>query len=301
VVTNYEGSVTSNEATLTVSAATVPVLESLTPADGAAEVSPGSGEIIFAFSEPMDMSKPGTVALSNPDVSIPYTSYAPVLWGGEWLDNKTYRIFRGFLLDLEEYTLTIAGFSSAAGVEMLPATSRFMTGRTPAVPIRREVILIVEQGVVTDFPAGRHFMDSGGDFELTILSLPAGQIPKVATTRTTDQTGGVEITPLANNAYHVVIRNVYQSIKITLGYIPAIDANSTANATVEATGVWSSGGQLHIASPTSGTAQVFSLTGQLVKTIPYAAGETMTQPLARGVYIVKTASGVFKVSLNQDL
>jgi hypothetical protein len=292
-------SVASNAVTPT--AATVPVLKSLTPADGAAEVFPGSGEIIFAFSEPMDMSKPGTVALSNPDVSIPYTSYAPVLWGGEWLDNKTYRIFRGFLLDLEEYTLTIAGFRSAAGVEMLPATSRFTTGRTPALPVMREVILRSAPGVVTNPPAGRHFVPSGQNFEFIILSLPADQIPAVKTDRATDQVGGVEITPLPNGAYLVVVREIRQTIEIIPGLTTPVDPNSTANAAVETTNVWSSNGQLHIASPTSGTAQVYSLTGQLVKTIPCAAGETASATLAKGLYIVRIDGKTFKVSLNQDL
>jgi hypothetical protein len=94
----------------------------------------------------------------------------------------------------------------------------------------------------------------------------------------------------------VTIKMVNQNITITI-----TSGTPDGIETVEGAKVWSYGGALYITAPTSGTAQVYSLTGQLVKTLTYAAGETVTQPLARGVYIVKTAKKTFKVSLNQDL
>jgi hypothetical protein len=68
--------------------------------------------------------------------------------------------------------------------------------------------------------------------------------------------------------------------------------------TVESEKVWSYGGQLYITSPQVGTAQVFSLKGQLVETLTYAAGETASATLAKGIYIVRIDEKTWKVIVN---
>jgi hypothetical protein len=71
--------------------------------------------------------------------------------------------------------------------------------------------------------------------------------------------------------------------------------DATANVPLPSTKVWTYNGRLHLTSPTAGTAKVYNLTGSLVKIIPYAAGETISEPLQKGIYIVKTEKGVWKV------
>jgi hypothetical protein len=61
--------------------------------------------------------------------------------------------------------------------------------------------------------------------------------------------------------------------------------------------VWSSGGQLYIAAATNGAAQVYAVSGQLLKTVTLTAGQTTATPLPRGVYIVATGGKTWKVIL----
>jgi hypothetical protein len=73
----------------------------------------------------------------------------------------------------------------------------------------------------------------------------------------------------------------------------------TANTVVASTtGVWSVSGRLYITAPQSGTAQVYSLTGALVKTVVVSAGETTVTPLSRGIYVVKTNGKTVKVMVH---
>jgi hypothetical protein len=59
--------------------------------------------------------------------------------------------------------------------------------------------------------------------------------------------------------------------------------------------VWSSGGQLYIAGVASGAAQVYSVAGQLLKTVSFTAGQTTATPLPRGIYIVVAEGQTWKV------
>jgi hypothetical protein len=61
--------------------------------------------------------------------------------------------------------------------------------------------------------------------------------------------------------------------------------------------VWSSGGQLYIAATTNGAAQVYAVSGQLLKTVALTAGQTAATPLPRGLYIVATGGKTWKVIL----
>jgi hypothetical protein len=59
--------------------------------------------------------------------------------------------------------------------------------------------------------------------------------------------------------------------------------------------VWSSGGQLYIAGATSGMAQVYTVSGRLLKTVSFTSGQTTATPLPRGIYIVAAAGRTWKV------
>jgi hypothetical protein len=77
--------------------------------------------------------------------------------------------------------------------------------------------------------------------------------------------------------------------------------NSLSGASVEpvsASGVarvWSSGGQLHIEAATNGTAQVYTVVGQLVRTVALTAGQTTVTSLPHGVYIVVLDGKTWKI------
>jgi hypothetical protein len=65
----------------------------------------------------------------------------------------------------------------------------------------------------------------------------------------------------------------------------------------ESSNVWSSGGQLYIDAATAGAAQIYALSGQLLKTVALTAGQTTATPLPRGVYIVVAGGKTWKVIL----
>jgi dienelactone hydrolase len=61
---------------------------------------------------------------------------------------------------------------------------------------------------------------------------------------------------------------------------------------------WSYGGQLHLYSPKAGKASIYTLAGQLYKHSVLSAGETVTLPLPKGMYIVRIDNRTWKVFVN---
>jgi len=54
-------------------------------------------------------------------------------------------------------------------------------------------------------------------------------------------------------------------------------------------------GSLYIYAARDGEARIYNLTGQLVKAIPYAAGETVRTALPTGVYVVVVNGRTYKI------
>jgi hypothetical protein len=113
---------------------------------------------------------------------------------------------------------------------------------------------------------------------------------KVTTGTARDTDGRVILERIALDSMRVTIKMVNENIRITV-------TSDTPDGieTVESAKVWGYGGALYISSPTSGTAQVYSLTGRLTSIFNYTAGVLFSTPLAKGVYIVKTDNETFKV------
>jgi hypothetical protein len=80
----------------------------------------------------------------------------------------------------------------------------------------------------------------------------------------------------------------------TVHYYPDPSGNIPVSA---GSNVWSSGGQLYIAATANGAAQVYAVSGQLLKTVALTAGQTTAMPLPRGVYIVVAGGKTWKVTL----
>jgi hypothetical protein len=212
------------------------------------------------------------------------------------------------------YTFTVTATNSigtsapsAASNAVTPTASVTPPPPPPVTPTQRQVYLSsAPEGFTYDRPAGTYFVDSRGDFVFIIITttiddangaLKAAGHPldnlKVTTGTARDTNGGVILERIATDSMRVTIKMVNENITITV-----TSGTPDGIKTVDGAKVWSYGGELHLYSPAAGEAWIYSLTGQLVKKLTYTAGETVTQPLARGVYIVKTEKKTWKVIVN---
>jgi hypothetical protein len=168
-------------------------------------------------------------------------------------------------------------------------------------PIRREVYLPEVPGVVTSLPAGLHHVISGTDF-VFVLSPAEGrefeEAPVVRASRPNDPDVIVldaTVTLNGDGTYTVTIPGVIQPIDVV---IEAPVTPGTGTAAITGNSVWSAGRRLYIQAVAPGEAQVYAQSGALVKAIPYAAGETVTE-LPAGIYIIKANGKAQKVVVNK--
>jgi hypothetical protein len=96
----------------------------------------------------------------------------------------------------------------------------------------------------------------------------------------------------------------YSGSELALEYYAIFYPNTLTPSAVEpvpervVTRVWSSGGQLYIAAASAGRAQIYTVAGQLMKTVALVAGETVATPLPPGVYIVVAEGKTWKAINN---
>jgi hypothetical protein len=158
--------------------------------------------------------------------------------------------------------------------------------------IRREVTLPHIPGATTDPPAGTYYIDSGEDFIFTVYPDPANSLLTLFVTagRIFDENGGgVTWTANGDGSYTVRIRQIRENITVSVSF-------STGNSAIDGgTQVWSHADALYIASPRDGEARIYSLSGVLMKIIPFAAGETVRTQLPGGFYIVVSGRERYKV------
>jgi hypothetical protein len=182
------------------------------------------------------------------------------------------------------YTVTVdiaEGTNYTDTTDLLLGTFTILIQNAPNLPARIVTLPFVPDAS-TNPPAGSYSLPSGGDFTFTLRpsSSLAGLAPSVTTGRASDAEGGVTCTPNADGSYTVVIRSVRQLLTVGIAFIPS-DA-----VTVQGSSVWSSGGRLHIVVARPVEARILTLSGILVKTLRLAAGETVTDTLPSGIYIV---------------
>jgi hypothetical protein len=168
-------------------------------------------------------------------------------------------------------------------------------------PVRREVHLPAVPGVVTSLPAGLHQVISGTDF-VFILSPAEGRefeaAPVVRASRPNDPDIimlDAAVTPNSDGTYTVTVPGVLQNMDIL---IEAPVTPATGNAAITGDRVWSAGGRLYIQAAVPGEAQIYGLTGTLVKAISCTAGETVTE-LPAGTYFIKANGKAQKVVVNR--
>jgi len=78
------------------------------------------------------------------------------------------------------------------------------------------------------------------------------------------------------------------------GTAGANSGETGTDAIIGKTKVWSDGNALHISAATETQADIYSITGALVKKLRLSAGEVQ-ESLERGLYIVKTPDKAAKV------
>jgi parallel beta-helix repeat protein len=168
-------------------------------------------------------------------------------------------------------------------------------------PIMRQVLLPKVPGVVTDPPDGQHYAISGTDYTF-VLSPAEGRefegTPVVRVSRPNNPDIIVleaTVTPNGDGTYTVTIPGVIQNIDVI---IEAPVTPATGTAAISGNRVWSAGGRLYIQAVAPGEALVYAQSGALVKAIPYAAGETVTE-LPAGIYIIRANGKAQKVVVNR--
>jgi hypothetical protein len=169
----------------------------------------------------------------------------------------------------------------------------------PTPIIQREVTLDVSPYFVSDPSPGIFSVESMHNLKITLTplgTLPDGYVPKVTTNRRLipDDKGGVNVTLNDDGTYTVRIMRIQEETVITIAASPAT-ASENISAVARA---WSYGRQLYIvAGATNGQAYIYSISGVLVKIIPFAAGETVHTTLPTGIYIVTVDGKRYKVMI----
>jgi hypothetical protein len=176
-------------------------------------------------------------------------------------------------------------------------------------PIPRWVTIEPTPYFDVDPEPGSFVVMSGSNLVLTLTprpSLPEGYAPRVTTNRTIyadKYPSGIKITANDDGTYSVQIAYIIEETVITIAAVsPSSGDGPTANdspAAADVPQVWGYGGRLYIRSATPGRAAVYNLSGQQVKSLPFAAGETLSHPLPAGIYVVRLDDGKsYKVVLH---
>jgi hypothetical protein len=160
-------------------------------------------------------------------------------------------------------------------------------------PIPRAIYLSATPGITTSPAAGRIYNASGQDFVLIARtsSTTPGLVPLVISEPAIDAST-IKYEKNPDGSYTITISALRHDVRLSLDFV-------AANATVDATKVWASGGQLYIATVQAGEAQIYNLVGRQVKTLSLAAGETLAETLPTGVYIVSLNGRSYKVLIGK--
>lgn len=170
----------------------------------------------------------------------------------------------------------------------LPATATVNSTPDPEPePTYYTVTLPSVEGAATDPVAGSYDVESSENFRF-YLTLDADynqSVPVVTTSR------GETITPRTSDGAYIV-KYVHSDLVISISGI-AKNPPPVANAEIQSgTRIFTRDGSLFITIDRPARAQVFALTGQLIRSLDLPAGTTRVDALATGVYIVRLDDGM---------
>lgn len=211
------------------------------------------------------------------DVSNPYTR-ATVAGNPDFTTNisGTYRC-----------RITVEKGSVSTTLLTLPATATVNSTPDPdPEPTYYTVTLPSVEGATTDPVAGSYDVESWDNFRF-YLTLDADynqSVPVVTTSR------GETITPRTSDGTYIV-KYVRSDLVISIGGIVK-NPPPVANAEIQSgTRIFTRDGSLFITTDRPARAQVFALTGQLIRSLSLPAGTTHVDPLTDGIYIVRLSDG----------
>jgi hypothetical protein len=219
------------------------------------------------------------VALT-PTVSPPDASIQAVIWSTSHANVAT----------VEEGVVTFVGAGSttitATTVEGGFSDACEVTVATPCA-----VTWPAMNGISTSPEPDTYYVESGQDFVFTILpgSVPADADLLVTTHRPNRPAeNDVVIRSNEDGSYTVIIKDIREMLTLEISC-------TTENIQVAGLKVWASDGTLHLTTDHSGEAKVYQSSGLLVKSVPFAANETIQTPLAAGIYIITVDGSAYKV------
>lgn len=209
------------------------------------------------------------------DVSNPYTR-AAVAGNPGFTTNisGTYRC--RITVEKGSVSTTLLTQSATATVNSIPDPE----------PTYYTVTLPSVEGAATDPVAGDYDVESWDNFRF-YLTLDADynqSVPVVTTDR------GETITPRTSDGAYIV-KYVRSDLVISIGGIVK-NPPPVANAEIQSgTRIFTRDGSLFITTDRPARAQVFALTGQLIRSLDLPAGTTHVDPLTDGIYIVRLSDG----------
>lgn len=182
--------------------------------------------------------------------------------------------------------ITVEKGSVSTTLLTLPATATVNSTPDPE-PTYYTVTLPSVEGAATDPVAGDYDVESWDNFRF-YLTLDADynqSVPVVTTDR------GETITPRTSDGAYIV-KYVRSDLVISIGGIVK-NPPPVANAEIQSgTRIFTRDGSLFITTDRPARAQVFALTGQLIRSLDLPAGTTHVDALATGVYIVRLDDGM---------
>lgn len=184
--------------------------------------------------------------------------------------------------------ITVEKGSVSTTLLTLPATATVNSTPDPdPEPTYYTVTLPSVEGAATDPVAGSYDVESSDNFRF-YLTLDADynqSVPVVTTSR------GETITPRTSDGAYIV-KYVHSDLVISIGGIVK-NPPPVANAEIQSgTRIFTRDGSLFITTDRPARAQVFALTGQLIRSLDLPAGTTRVDALATGVYIVRLDDGM---------
>lgn len=212
------------------------------------------------------------------DVSNPYTR-ATVAGSPDFTTN---------ISGMYRCRITVGKGGVSTTLLTLPATATVNSIPDPdPEPTYYTVTLPSVEGAATDPVAGSYDVESSDNFRF-YLTLDADynqSVPVVTTSR------GETITPRTSDGAYIV-KYVHSDLVISIGGI-AKNPPPVANAEIQSgTRIFTRDGSLFIITDRPARAQVFALTGQLIRSLDLPVGTTHVDALATGVYIVRLDDGM---------
>ncbi|MDR3269880.1 MAG: hypothetical protein LBT83_12560 [Tannerella sp.] len=178
--------------------------------------------------------------------------------------------------------------------------------------IRRQLTIPRVTGIVTDPPAGRHYVPSTYSF---IISAQEGyNIDSLDVSTGTAHDEDIYLESIAEGVVKVTIYGLNEPLSLTIsGVVPVQEeqeeqeeqegleeySSSTANelfAPQDVAKVWAYGGYLYIHTPKAETVSIYTFSGQLREQIPVTEGDH-SFPLPKGRYVVVMGKFAGKVIL----